>query len=602
MKKSIIPAVVILVLSLVIVIGSRTFLSPCVHEDGTFGPCHWAGQALFANMIHSDLRAAPQVEEIKGLIPLADYYAATGNRIDVHSGLPKYMWLQKNAPDVYARAWKFVNIKDYLYGRMTGRPGGTDRSDGSLCNCLDMKTGDWAWDVLGACGVDRDKMPELRVSADVSGRLTAEFAARTGLPQGLPVAVGAGDGACAAHGARSHTVGDAYINIGSSAWVSAMGESPCADPAMRLFSYFDADERRYNVCGTVQSGSAASNWAIGNLLCPGVPPEQWDFAALEQLAASVAPGADGVMYLPTLAGERTPWWTAKASDGNEYTGAEVTSEGFQIFGLPPYNYYSAGYACFVYGPNSNQWMQDNHDVWNNSMDLAGIQNGGIIGFKYFGFGGLAQDAKGCKAFEGTKPGDGTKLTLNLTPGGKGAFKIHVLLDDPWKGKEIATINVPADAKGVIDCVADVPAVEGLTGKHALYLVADGPDVQQPQQPQGQWGRRGPQQPQRPQGLFDLHGRGFGKSGNPCVAPRVPQVTITVDGKQLNIPDTPIRSTNANGLTDAAHYQLYAPMKAGAKIEVKASDPSVTYTISTGTEYRATVKATYKGQTKTFLIN
>ncbi len=295
-------------------------------------------------------------------------------------------------------------------------------------------------------------------------------------------------------------------------------------------------------------------------------------------------------------------WTAKASDGNEYTGAEVTSEGFQIFGLPPYNYYSAGYACFVYGPNSNQWMQDNHDVWNNSMDLAGIQNGGIIGFKYFGFGGLAQDAKGCKAFEGTKPGDGTKLTLNLTPGGKGAFKIHVLLDDPWKGKEIATINVPADAKGVIDCVADVPAVEGLTGKHALYLVADGPDVQQPQQPQGQWGRRGPQQPQRPQGLFDLHGLGFGKSGNPCVAPRVPQVTITVDGKQLNIPDTPIRSTNANGLTDAAHYQLYAPMKAGAKIEVKASDPSVMYTISTGTEYRATVKATYKGQTKTFLIN
>jgi hypothetical protein len=65
-------------------------------------------------------------------------------------------------------------------------------------------------------------------------------------------------------------------------------------------------------------------------------------------------------------------WTAKASDGNEYTGAEVTSEGFQIFGLPPYQYYSAGYACFVYGPGANEWMQDNHDVWNNSMDLAGI--------------------------------------------------------------------------------------------------------------------------------------------------------------------------------------------------------------------------------------
>ena len=65
-------------------------------------------------------------------------------------------------------------------------------------------------------------------------------------------------------------------------------------------------------------------------------------------------------------------WVAAASDGNTYTGAEVTSEGFQIFGLPPYHYYSAGLACFMYGPNSNNWMQDNHDVWNNSMDWAGI--------------------------------------------------------------------------------------------------------------------------------------------------------------------------------------------------------------------------------------
>ena len=76
-------------------------------------------------------------------------------------------------------------------------------------------------------------------------------------------------------------------------------------------------------------------------------------------------------------------WTAKASDGTEYTGAEVTSEGFHIFGLPPYAYYSAGYACYV---NGNNWMQDNHDVWDNNMDLAGITNRGVVGFKYFGFG------------------------------------------------------------------------------------------------------------------------------------------------------------------------------------------------------------------------
>ena len=296
-------------------------------------------------------------------------------------------------------------------------------------------------------------------------------------------------------------------------------------------------------------------------------------------------------------------WVAAASNGNTYTGAEVTSEGFQIFGLPPYAYYSAGLACFMYGPNSNQWMQDNHDVWNNSMDLAGIQNGGIVGFKYFGFGGLAQDTKGVKAFEGTKAGDNTTLGLNLTPSGKGAFKIHVKLDNPWKGQEIGVIDVPADAeRKATTYYAAVPAVEGLTGKHAIYLVTDGPEVQQPQQPQrGQFGGRRPQEPQRPQGLFDLHGLSFSK-GADHKAPVVPQVTITVDGQKLNIPERPIMSTNQNGYTECNHYQLYAPMKAGAKIEAQSNVPGVTFNISTASENRATVKATYNGMTKIFLIN
>lgn len=91
-------------------------------------------------------------------------------------------------------------------------------------------------------------------------------------------------------------------------------------------------------------------------------------------------------------------------------------------------------------------------------------------------------------------------------------------------------------------------------------------MQQPQQPQGQWGRRGPQQPQRPQGLFDLQGIGFGKTGNPCVAPRVPQVTLTADGQKLSIPATPIRFSNQNGYSDQIRYQVYAPLKAGSKLE------------------------------------
>ena len=215
-------------------------------------------------------------------------------------------------------------------------------------------------------------------------------------------------------------------------------------------------------------------------------------------------------------------WTAKAADGTEYTGAEVTSEGFQIFGLPPYQYYSAGLACWMSGgTNSNEWMQDNFDVWNNSMDLAGITNGGIIGFKYFGFGGLAESKFGIPAFEGIKKGDNPHLYLNLTYSGKGAFKIHIKLDDPWKGKELGVIYVgdktPTNQAVTISHL--VPDVEGLTGKHAIFLVVEGPDIAQPQNNRPQWGR--PQQPQRPQGLFDLHGIGFSKTD----ARPVPMVSV-----------------------------------------------------------------------------
>lgn len=294
-------------------------------------------------------------------------------------------------------------------------------------------------------------------------------------------------------------------------------------------------------------------------------------------------------------------WTAAAADGNTYTGAEVTSEGFQIFGLPPYQYYSAGIACFMTGGNnSNEWMQDNHDVWNNSMDLAGITNGGIVGFKYFGFGGLAAATKGLKPFAGIQKGDGAMLNLNLTTGGHGAFKIRVRLDDAWKGKEIAVLDIPADApKAAMMYQVAVPDVEGLTGKHAIYLVADGPEVKAPERPR--WG--GLRGPQRPQGLFDLHGIGFSKAGEVLEAPQVPQVTITIDGQALVIPQNPIWFTNLNGYAEANHYQVYGKLSDKDNV-IKASSniPGVKFEISKIVEGRATVKATYNGKTKVYLIN
>ena len=300
-------------------------------------------------------------------------------------------------------------------------------------------------------------------------------------------------------------------------------------------------------------------------------------------------------------------WTAKATDGNEYTGAEVTSEGFQIFGLPCYGYYSAGIACYMAGPNANQYMQDNHDVWDNSMDLAGLQGGSIIGFKYFNFEGLAQDTKGVKAFKGFNKDLVNSFRVNITTeGGTDKFKIHVKLDDPYKGREIVTIEDYCTDKRITRENSQLLSKEAnellasLKGKHAIYLVVEGPEVKQPEQPQGPWGRR-PQQPQRPKGLFTLHGIGF--AAGDYKMPIVPQVTITADGKPVNIPDTPVRATNQNGLMDATTYQCYAPLGDGVHtLNATSNVPDVKFHISPIVEGRATVKATYNGKTKTFLIN
>lgn len=277
-------------------------------------------------------------------------------------------------------------------------------------------------------------------------------------------------------------------------------------------------------------------------------------------------------------------WTAEASDGTKYTGAEVTSEGFHIFGLPPYAYYSAGIACYM---SDQQWLQDNFDVWNNSMDLANIPNGGIVGFKYFGFGGLAKASKGINAFNGTKNGDGTKLCLNLTPKGKGAFRIHVMLDGPysnatWQGKEIAVVDVKGNAaQKAASYEVAVPAVEGLTGKHAIYLVIEG---------------------ERSEGLLDLHGIGFSKPGIKCNRPEVPVVTITVDGKAIALPSAPMFATNDNGLMDLTHYQAYAPLKENSTIKATAQGGNVKFHVSKIVDGRATVRCEFNGKEKVYLIN
>ena len=283
-------------------------------------------------------------------------------------------------------------------------------------------------------------------------------------------------------------------------------------------------------------------------------------------------------------------WTAKDSQGREYTGAEVTSEGFQIYGLDPYQYYSAGYACYLSNINS---QQDSWDIWDNNMPIANVENGNIIGYKYFGFGGLDNDKKGLKAFEGTKPGNNTAFNLFLTPKAKNAFKVNVWLDGPWdndtwKGKKIGEISVPANAKQEItQFTVDVSAfVDHLDKKNAIFLVAESTE---------------------PGGLFDLIGLGFSSNTKKIVRPIAPTVSIKVNNVAIELPPTPVRSTNANGITGynlyETTYKLPPNVTGIPTLTASASNPEVKVSV-TQAESRtgaAQVRFNYKGIVKTYRV-
>lgn len=230
-------------------------------------------------------------------------------------------------------------------------------------------------------------------------------------------------------------------------------------------------------------------------------------------------------------------WTAKDNQGKEYTGAEITSEGFHIYGLDPYQYYSAGYACYL---SDVSIQQDSWDIWDNHMPVTNVKNGHIIGYKYFGFGGLKKATKSLKAFKGTKSGNNTEFNLYLTPKTSKSFKVNVWLDGPWdndtwKGKKIGEIIVPADSKQEVTkfTVNVSKSVDKLKKKHAIFLVAEGDGSEE---------------------LFDLSGLGFSSKKNKIERPIVPTVAISVDGQKINLPKTPIRSTNENGIVGNDIYE------------------------------------------------
>lgn len=285
----------------------------CVGLSGTMNGCiavDEGGAALYPNIIHSDSRAWREAEEIERVIDQASFYQLTGNRLSDHFTLPKILWLRNNRPDVFKRTRYWLNTKDYLYAHLTGKVGVTDYSDASLTIAMDIKGKKWSEPLLKSLGLDVSRMPEIRKGSDVSGGISLGIARQTGLLEGTPVAVGGGDGACAGRGAGLSRTGAGYCCIGSSAWVSQLTREPLLDQKRRIQNYLDMDGEVNHSLGVIQTGAAAYDWAVNNLLTTGGAPSGGDYSRIENMARQVEPGAEGVLFLPTLMGERTPYWDA----------------------------------------------------------------------------------------------------------------------------------------------------------------------------------------------------------------------------------------------------------------------------------------------------
>ena len=292
-------------------------------------------------------------------------------------------------------------------------------------------------------------------------------------------------------------------------------------------------------------------------------------------------------------------WTARDNRGYEYTGAQYASEGFHLYGLPPYDYYSAGYVSFVRGGV----LQSSWDIWDNNMPITGVQNGAIIGYKHFGFGGLSEHKKGLIPFEGTSPGNNTKFNLYLTPRTAAAFRVNVWLDGPWdnevwNGTKIGEIDVPArTAQETARFSIDVSQyVDHLDKKHGIWLVAE--RVIQPGP--GGGGGAAATAP-----LFDLIGLGFTSDRHEIVRHVPPTIGISVNEVAISMPPHPVRSTYENGIIGYDLYEAVIPLSHNiARVPVVTAysdDPAVRINITQAAtpNDKAVVTFDYMGVVKTY---
>jgi xylulokinase len=218
--------------------------------------------------------------------------------------LPKVLWLRNHEPAAFDRLATVMLAKDFIRYRLTGTIA-TEPSDASGTLMFDPVGMRWSQPLLQAVGLSASLLPPVGGSAEVLGRTTRQVTSLIGLPEGTPVVGGGADNACGAAGVGVVGAGEAVASWGTSGTVLAPTVAPHVDPGLRAHTFCHVLPDVWYVMGVMLTAGGAFQW-YRDQLARDVAGQPDATVRLNEEAATVARGSDGVVFLPYLQGERTP--------------------------------------------------------------------------------------------------------------------------------------------------------------------------------------------------------------------------------------------------------------------------------------------------------
>lgn len=268
------------------------------------------GEVLRPSILWCDQRTAVECEEIHALMGGKERnIEITANPALTGFTAGKILWVRKHEPEIYAKARHILLAKDYIRYKLCN-VFATEVSDASGMGLLDVPNRCWSQEVLEKLDIDPAMLAKVYESPEVTGTITAEAAALTGLKEGTIVVGGAGDNAAAAVGTGVVEDGRAFATIGTSGVVFAHTDKLSIDPKGRVHTFCCAVPGAWHVMGVTLAAGQSLKWYRDNFCDAdkveadkqGVDP--YDLMTAE--AAKTPIGSNRLIYLPYLMGERTP--------------------------------------------------------------------------------------------------------------------------------------------------------------------------------------------------------------------------------------------------------------------------------------------------------